>query len=313
MHWKIKAALQKLLALSKTGDKLNHYATLLKKDYHKNTTIYQALECIRKYRNTNNKIKVHNTALEIGTGYSLISAFVLHVLGFQKVITVDITNDIRFSTLKKQLVYLKQPELIKDIEALSFYSVEEINNQITIGLNATDLDDFCSKFNITYVAPYTFDDLTEASQTYDYICSQVVLEHMNPKNLEDLFNFSKKNLKKDGFSVHTINFIDHFANPGMFEDTSISEFNFLKYSDKTWDFWAGNSIAYTNRLSYIYYINLCEKHHLKVKGFKGENYREKLKLDDNKIHEDILKKYDFEFEISELTKFQRGTLVIKQR
>lgn len=312
MHWKIKATLQKLLSLSKTGDKLNHYATLLKKDYHKNTAIYQALECIRKYSLTTNKIESNGTALEIGTGYSLISAIVLHLIGFKTVITVDITNDITFSTLAKQLVYLKDPQLINSIKTISSFNKSEINAKIRLGLNTTNMNEILNIFHITYVAPYNFDKLSEISKSYDYICSQVVLEHVHPKKLEDLFRYTKKHLKKEGFAVHTINFIDHFANPGIFEDTSISEFNFLKYSDKTWDFWAGNSIAYTNRLSHMYYIYLCEKHKLKVEAFEGENYRKKVKLEDNEIHEDILKKYAFEFEISELTKFQRGTLVLKQ-
>ena len=60
-------------------------------------------------------------ALEIGTGYSLISSVVLSLLGFQKVITVDITKDIQFSTYKKQVSYLEHPEILKLISSKSVF------------------------------------------------------------------------------------------------------------------------------------------------------------------------------------------------
>ena len=159
--------------------------------------------------------------------------------------------------------------------------------------------------------PYSFDDIENVSSKFDYICSQVVLEHVHPTVLEELFKRTKKWL--NGYCVHTINFIDHFANPGIFQDKKISEFNFLKYSDKNWSFWAGNSIAYTNRLSYVYYLGLCKKFNLQVIDFIGENYRERAELDLKLIHNDVVKKYDIDLNLSELTIYQRGTLIVSQK
>ena len=119
-------------------------------------------------------------------------------------------------------------------------------------------------------------------------------------------------LTEDGCAVHTINFIDHFANPGFFQDKNISEFNFLKYSDETWKFWAGNDIAYTNRLSYIFYLELCEVNNLTVIDFKGENYRTYNPLPAEEIHEDILKKYTKLSTVEDVCKYQRGTLIFKK-
>ena len=117
--------------------------------------------------------------------------------------------------------------------------------------------------NIVYLAPYNFEDIDKQSLKFDYITSQVVLEHVQPEILEVLFKKTNLWLTNVGFCVHTINFIDHFANPGFFQDKSISEFNFLRYSNKYWKFWAGNSIAYTNRLSYLYYLELSNKYYQK--------------------------------------------------
>ena len=165
--------------------------------------------------------------------------------------------------------------------------------------------------NITYIAPYKFEDIEKLSTSFTYISSQVVLEHVYPKIINEIFEKTKKWLQKDGVCVHTINFIDHFANPGIFQDKNISEFNFLKYSDKFWEFWAGNSIAYTNRLSYIYYLEMAKKYNLEIVDFKGENYRIRKELDPKLIHQDVLNKYK-SIHLEELTRYQRGTLILKK-
>ena len=49
MNWKIKALLQKGLALTKLGDKLNHLPVTFNKKYHQNVFLYQTHECLRKF------------------------------------------------------------------------------------------------------------------------------------------------------------------------------------------------------------------------------------------------------------------------
>ncbi len=310
MNWKIKALIQKILSTTKLGDSLNHIPATLNKKYHYNVTFYQAHECIRKFSYCNIDVSTKKTALEIGTGYSLISAIILSIIGFQKIITIDITKDIRFSSYKKQVHYLDHPEILKSIHSVSIFTEQEIISKINEIQKTKTLDSLFKLLNIKYIAPYTFSEVLTYAKEFDYISSQVVLEHVSPEILNDLFQFTKKTIHKDQFCVHTINFIDHFANPGFFQDKSISEFNFLKYSDKYWKYWAGNSIAYTNRLSYLYYLELCKKFDLKIVDFIGDNYRITKKINHKSIHKDILKKYNPNINIEDLTKYQRGTLII---
>lgn len=312
MDWRIKASLQKILAVTMIGDKLNHLPVTFNKKYHQNVFLYQTHECLRKFNHTDLDLKKGLIALEIGTGYSVISCVVLSLLGFKKIITVDVTKDLRFSTFKKQIAFIDSPSFLNSILAKSIYTEDEIKNRIDSIKEKKSFDELFDFLNVTYIAPYNFDILEKQSNSFDYISSQVVLEHIQPEILDELFRKTKGWLNENGFCVHTINFIDHFANPGFFQDKSISEFNFLKYSDAYWSFWTGNPIAYTNRLSHLYYLELCEKHNLKVVYFEGENYREKVPLNKNLIHGDILNKYSTHFEIEELTQFQRGTLVIKR-
>ncbi len=312
MNWKIKASLQKFLSLSKLGDQLNHLPVTFNKEYHRNVFLYQTLECLRKFSHTNLNLRDDDsTALEIGTGYSVLSAVVLVLLGFKKVITVDVTKDLRFSTFKKQLAYIETSSFLEEILSKSIYDEDQIRKMIFKIKECNSLESLFNSFNIVYIAPYSFDDIEGQSSSFDYISSQVVLEHIKPEILSMLFKKTKRWLKEDGFCVHTVNFIDHFANPGFFQDKSISEFNFLKYSNKFWSFWSGNSIAYTNRLSYVYYLQLAEKCDLKVVDFIGENYRERIELDLNSIHDDVLNNYISIPVKEDLVKFQRGTFVFK--
>ena len=311
MNWRIKASLQKILAVTKIGDMLNHLPVTFNKKYHQNVFLYQTHECLRKFNYCNLDLKKELTALEIGTGYSILSCVVLSLLGFKKIITVDITKDIRFATFKKQIAYIDSPSFLNLMLTKSIFTEDEIKSIICLIKEKKSFSELFDFLNIVYIAPYRFDIIEKQSQTFNYISSQVVLEHIKPEILDELFKKTKEWLTEDGFCVHTINFIDHFANPGFFQDKSISEFNFLKYSDTDWSFWAGNSIAYTNRLSYLYYLKLCSKFNLTVIDFIGENYRPRIELKSNKIHEDVLKKYSSDYDINELTKFQRGTLIIK--
>lgn len=313
MNWKVKALLQKLLSITKTGDYINHIPATLQKNYHYNVTFYQVYECIRKFDHYKVNFAQNQTALEIGTGYSLISSVVLSLIGFEKVITVDISKDIRFSTFKKQVVYLENPDVLKMIASQSIFPEQELQSKINQFKNAISLQALLKQAGIVYLAPYNFETIKKHTEEIHYICSQVVLEHIPPEHLEKLFKFTKDNLTKTGIAVHTINFIDHFTNPGFLQDSSISEFNFLKYADSYWNYWAGNAIAYTNRLCYLYYLELCKKYALNTIDFIGENYRERKEFDLSLVHDDILKKYTTAIDRSDLTKYQRGTLIISNK
>ncbi len=314
MHWKIKASLQKVLHFTKIGDRLNHIPATLVKDYHKNVCLYQFYECIRKFEasqiqwNSNSK----KSALEIGTGYSLIAPVVLFLLGFDKIVTVDISKDVSIKTFQKQVQYLSDEALLQTIAAKGKRSISDIQQKLTDIQSFQTLEKVLDYCTITYIPKYTLEAIEKTHSTFDYMCSQVVFEHIPPEFLEKLFPKMKHWLRKDGCAVHTINFIDHFANPGFFQDKNISEFNFLRYADNTWNFWAGNDIAYTNRLSYVYYLELCEANNLQVVDFTGENYRAHNPLPAEAIHPDIIQKYKHLSNVAAVCEYQRGTLIFKK-
>jgi SAM-dependent methyltransferase len=86
------------------------------------------------------------------------------------------------------------------------------------------------------------------AESFDFICSNNTFEHI-PKNiLVDILKEFKRLLKPDGLMSHFIDMSDHFAH----FDTSITDYNFLKFSEKEWSF-IDNSIQPQNRLRWADY------------------------------------------------------------
>ncbi len=310
MNWKIKAILQKVLSKTRVGDILNHKHITLTKNYHRNVTVYQTHEALRRFRMAGISNDNLQSVLEIGTGYSLISALVFALLGFKKIVTADVSKDISFKVFRKQFLAL-DPDCINQIMAESALSRGEIHDILEQVKTQRNLKGILSALNIVYLAPYTLEEIGQHCSKYSFITSQVVFEHIPPDFLRAIFEKSKLWLSASGCCVHTINFVDHFANPGIFEDQSISLFNFLKYSDKQWKYWAGNPIAYTNRLAYPFYIDLCRRVGFEKIFFFGENYREVKILSANEVHSDVFQKYEIAISADELMLYQRGTLICR--
>ena len=231
MDWRVKASIQKVLSFSRFGDRLNHRLITFNPNYHQNVALYQSWECLRKFKSTPIEVDANSTALEIGTGYSLIAATVLSLLGFDKIVTVDISRDIEYKTYRKQIAYLDK-ELLTEIIRLSRFSEDKIQGLVKQIMMQKSISSILQLLHIEYIAPYRFNDIEKICNTFNYISSQVVLEHVTPENLNELFYRTKSWLNSNGYAVHTINFMDHFANPGIFQDKSISEFNFLRFSDE---------------------------------------------------------------------------------
>ena len=296
------------------GDRINHLYGSLQKNYYSDGVKYGFNELFFKLDLINNfqpafNSNLNKNALEIGTGYFIVQPIILKLLGWEKILTVDITRDINYKAVRRQLHYLLQDSYISKIKKLSTLDSYEFSNIVEVLKISKTLDHILEKCNIIYLAPYNFEDIEAYGIKFDFIFSQVVLEHIPQDILNKLFFYMKKWLKEDGYVVHIINFIDHFTNPGFFGDKKIPEFNFLQYSDKYWNFWAGNSIAYTNRLGYPYYYQLCRENNFKVLKFIEQNYKERKPFSIDKIHQDVISKY-FKVNLDELVKVQRGAFLI---
>lgn len=299
MDWRVKASIQKLFSTTKIGDKLNHLGTrLMNSSYMEQKIGYHINEAMIHFKMlTANgyRISPDDVFLELGTGYAIVESLTMILLGVRKVITVDISEDIKFKESLKY-VHMFSDEDIHGIAEKSVYTASEIRDKLNDLKECTCQDEFLDKAGIVYIAPYSVADLEPYRGQITVCYSQVVLEHIPEPVIKEIFSESRNLLVEGGYHSHIANLTDHFRNPGFFRDNRVTDVNFLKYSDRYWNLWCGNDIAYVNRLRFPYYIKLFKElgfNILEVDKQKNEDRMNEL-LSYDEIHDDIKGKYDHE-------------------
>lgn len=316
MDWRVKAAIQKVLSASMVGDKLNHLGTRLmnpdylveKIGYHVN----EALIHIEILFANGYRMSKDDVFLELGSGYSIVESLTMILLGAKKVITVDISEDIKFKESLKY-VHMFSEEHIAHIANKSIYTKKEICEKLDRLKICASQDEFFTTAGIVYIAPYSIDDLEPYREQISVCYSQVVLEHIPEDVMKGIFSESRNLLIEGGYHSHIANLSDHFRNPGFFRDNKITDINFLKYSDRYWNAWCGNDIAYVNRLRYPFYLSLFSElgfEILEVDKQKNEDRMNEL-LSYQEIHDDIKLKYD-ETELMDTLWVQRFHIICRK-
>lgn len=297
LDWRIKASIQKVFSLFKVGDKLNHFGTrLMNPNYMEQKVHYHINNALRHLKYLNNcgyRLSDDDIFLELGTGFAILQALTMVLLGAKKVITVDITKDIRFNECLKYASMLSDYN-IKRITDKSLYTEDEIKDILDWLKKSISFDDFLQRARVTYIAPYSFSDLRPFAGTVNVCYSQVVLEHIPEHVMRKIFTESKWLLADNGYHSHIVNLTDHYRNYGIFRDNRITDVNFLRYSDKYWTWWCGNDIAYVNRLRFPFYIKFFEELGFKILEVdkQKDNHRMNELSSYSEIHDDIKSKYE---------------------
>jgi len=297
MDWRIKASLQKLLSAIKAGDKLNHLGSRLmnpnymdqKIGYH----ISEALIHLEMLKKCGYVMSKGDIFLELGTGYAIVESLTMILLGARKVITVDVTEDVKFGESLKY-VDMFTDEHIQRIAEQSVYSMDEIRQKLDSLKGSCSLGDFLEKAGIVYIAPYSVADLRKFQGQVKVCYSQVVLEHVPEPVMYEIFSESRKFLVDGGYHSHIVNLTDHFRNPGFFRDDGVTDVNFLRYSDKYWNFWCGNGIAYVNRLRFPFYMKMFKDLGFDILDVDKQKDKDRMNrlLSYEEMHDDIKSRYD---------------------
>jgi hypothetical protein len=116
------------------------------------------------------------------------------------------------------------------------------------------LNEFLDLCQITYRAPCDSTSIDAPAQSIDLHVSFRVLEHVPQEVIPQIIKEGNRLVAEDGVFVHRIDYSDHFSH----SDPSISKINFLQFSDKEWDRYAGNRYMYMNRLRHDDFLALFE-------------------------------------------------------
>lgn len=145
--------------------------------------------------------------VEVGSGWVLSHAVVLHLLGAAKVITTDIAPMAHPSLLRKA-IRSSELYIVRDILS-PFCEHSEIRNRLN---NLLALEDFTfealKQIGIEYKAPVDL-SRTPLGIPFDLAYSLSVLEHVSYEKVPALLNNLSDDLREGGFMIHAIHMEDH--------------------------------------------------------------------------------------------------------
>jgi len=158
------------------------------------------------------------TCLEIGCGWVLSHALVLHLLGAKKVFAADITA-LAQPALLSEAIHSSVPAMVRDLLS-PFGEHAEIRFRLDNLLSVKQWSfNTLEEFGIEYVAPINLAQ-NSLKVTFDFVCSFSVLEHVPTDDITPLLNNLTKDLRAGGVMINAIHLEDH-------SDISRAPFGFL--------------------------------------------------------------------------------------
>lgn len=251
MNWKVKALGQKAVAALPEAASYQIY-DLLQKQFGKMnaqrvnpTRLLERTSLILAQILTQNQPIVDATFLEVGTGWKLTTPICLWLCGAEKTITVDLNPYLRPDLVELEVEYICQNSDTVSAILADVVDSDFLRERMAFLKSQADLscESISSLMNIEYLAPADAAHLPDIADV-DYHISHTVFEHIPPSTLLSILQEGRRMLRDGGLCVHYIDPSDHFAH----RDRSISEINFLQFSERQWNFWANNRYAYHNRL-----------------------------------------------------------------
>jgi len=180
---------------------------------------------------------------EFGAGWDLIVPLAFYSFGIEKQIVVDIR-------------WLLKPSLVNDAihkfqRLASTNALVRRPTKYVDGSNAAVCAQLKTFYGIDYRAPCDPTHTGLQNGAIDCITSTSTLEHIPISELKPLMAECHRLLNPTGVISLLIDYADHYA----YFDSTISLYNYLQYSDRTWALF-NPSLHYQNRLRHKDYLDL---------------------------------------------------------
>lgn len=256
MNFKIKCSVQSVLSALPYNDRLNY---LLQRylshslPFNDDQFIKKTEDSLLHYRNFeefNSISEKSNKYYEFGAGWHLIIPVSMCLLNFE-VFCVD-------------LRYLVFPDLIKDTLQKFIKNRDRIpfkfKKQVAYPSSGVTIMNYLKdNLGLHYFAPYDARETQFNDCQFDFISSTFTLEHIPQKDILPIFEECYRILKKGGVFSMVIDYQDHWS----YFDSSITRYNFLKYSDKKWKKF-NPSLHYQNRMRHNEYLDIISGTKFKI-------------------------------------------------
>jgi SAM-dependent methyltransferase len=251
VRWLAKAVVQKTLSYAPRSDDLNHvvqrrlYRSLPAGDAHARTKFARArqqFETFLEYGTVDDPARP--VFYEFGVGWDLRVPLAYASLGVEHQILVDLHPHARSDLVNDSIRRLDaarpahEQELGRALRPLGPPDVERIG----------ELE---PRFGIQYLAPRDARATGLDAHCVDFVSSTDTLEHVPADDIPSILVECRRLLRPDGVLSCRIDLEDHYFR----FDRSLSRYNFLRYSDRTWSL-VNSSLHYQNRLRYPDYVRL---------------------------------------------------------
>ena len=213
-----------------------------------------AVETCRRICNQG-KSPVNKIFLEVGTGRVPVVPIAYWLMGSEKTITIDLNPYLKSELVEESLKHMfKNHEKVLNLFG-SLVDQERFSEFLKWGRESHfSLSKILDQCRIEYIAPGDAANTHLPDESIDFHTSYTVFEHIPFEVLEEILKEGNRIIKNKGLFIHSIDYSDHYSH----SDKRISSINFLQYSEKQWDKFAGNRYAFVNRLRHDDFINLFE-------------------------------------------------------
>lgn len=246
--WLLKAVVQKGISFLPFKHRLNYF---FQKYITKGVVLTDALFELKLIHckqhltalHAHTKFQKDFTALELGTGWYPVVPIGMFLAGSKSIYTADIKSTVSNKqcedVIKKYLSYFNSGKLGKFLPHINEERIEILRNCLQENVSRDALYTAC---NIIFLEG----DITKMKlpeSEVHLINSNNTFEHIPATILENILRFFHTIIGGDGVMSHFIDTSDHFSH----SDTSISNYNFLKFTERQWKR-IDNSIQPQNRL-----------------------------------------------------------------
>ena len=157
------------------------------------------------------------------------------------------------SAIKKQ--YLIDLNFMLDLRLCELARLELVNDQLLEDKGEIASVNDLLKYGIDYRAPADAADSLFPDKSIDICVSTATLEHIPEEVICKILKELHRIIKDGGLVSAVIDYSDHYSHT----DSSISDLNFLKYSEDDWKSY-NHRCHYQNRLRHDRYVELFEQH-----------------------------------------------------
>lgn len=255
--WVIKAIVQKLISFLPGSRYINLFFQMITGRLKLNREIFfDKLDHLKQHLNNYSNLsgtQIPENIIELGTGWFPVIPVGFYLSGSNKIITTDIHFHVRkkfiLETLKSFLDLYEEGVLSNYLETIIPSRIEKIRKLLL----SEEVMDSATIFNEMNIHPFTgsFVEMDLSDLTINLIVSNNTLEHVNPPEIRKIFQKMILLSSPGTILSHFIDMSDHFSHI----DSSISVYNFLKFSDFAWII-INNSIQPQNRERISFYRRL---------------------------------------------------------